>query len=53
MRLTVGDTMGVKASGGIKTRQDALRMIAAGANRIGTGAGVSIVLNTHYGQEGY
>ena len=35
MRQTVGPKIGVKASGGIKTREQALAMIAAGANRIG------------------
>lgn len=35
MRLTVGPKLGVKASGGIKTREQALAMISAGANRIG------------------
>lgn len=35
MRDTVGPKIGVKASGGIKTREQALAMIAAGANRIG------------------
>jgi len=43
MRKTVGPSMGVKASGGIRTL-DALRdMVSAGANRIGTSAGVSIL----------
>ena len=43
MRQTVGPNIGVKASGGIKTLADAKRMIAAGANRIGSSAGVQIV----------
>ena len=43
MRAAVGDDMGVKASGGIRTREDALRMIKAGANRIGASAGIAIV----------
>ena len=43
MRETVGTTMGVKASGGIKSYADAKRMLAAGATRIGTSAGVKIV----------
>ncbi len=42
MRQTVGPNIGVKASGGIKTLADAKKMIAAGANRIGTSAGVQI-----------
>ncbi len=43
MRRTVGETMGVKASGGIKTAVEALQMVEAGANRIGTSSGVKIV----------
>ncbi|MCK9244577.1 MAG: deoxyribose-phosphate aldolase [Candidatus Marinimicrobia bacterium] len=43
MRTTVGNQMGVKASGGIRTFADAIRMIEAGANRLGTSAGVQIV----------
>lgn len=39
----VGPEMGVKASGGIRTTQDALRMIEAGATRIGASASVAIV----------
>lgn len=43
MRKTVGPDMGVKASGGVRTLDDAKAMIAAGANRIGTSNGVAIV----------
>ena len=43
MRKTVGKTMGVKAAGGIRTLEDAMKMIDAGANRIGCSAGVSII----------
>jgi len=43
MRKTVGSDMGVKASGGIKDFETAAAMIAAGATRIGAGAGVAIV----------
>ncbi len=43
MRTTVGSRAGVKASGGIRTLAEAEAMIAAGANRIGTSAGISIV----------
>jgi deoxyribose-phosphate aldolase len=46
MRKVVGSEMGVKASGGIRTREDALKMIEAGANRIGASASVAIVKNT-------
>lgn len=42
MRRVVGTAMGVKASGGIDSRQDATDMIAAGATRIGASAGVRI-----------
>lgn len=38
MRKTVGETIGVKASGGIRTYADAIAMIDAGANRIGASA---------------
>jgi deoxyribose-phosphate aldolase len=43
MREVVGSKMGVKASGGVRTREDAAKMIAAGANRIGTSSGAAIV----------
>jgi deoxyribose-phosphate aldolase len=43
MRKTVGVSMGVKASGGIRTTDDALKMVQAGANRIGASASVAIV----------
>jgi len=43
MRRTVGPAMGVKASGGIRTRADAELMVANGANRIGTSSGIAIV----------
>lgn len=46
MRFAVGPETGVKASGGIRTREDALKMIGAGANRIGTSSGVQIVRGT-------
>lgn len=43
MRRTVGDTMGVKASGGVRTRQDAEALVKAGATRIGASASVAII----------
>lgn len=46
MRETVGPKMGVKASGGVRTLEDAEDMIAAGATRIGASAGVQIVSGT-------
>ncbi len=43
MRRVVGDSMGVKAAGGIRTYQDAQNMINVGASRLGASAGVKIV----------
>lgn len=43
MRKVVGENFGVKASGGVRTVEDAKAMIEAGANRIGASAGVKIV----------
>ena len=43
MRRIVGDDVGVKASGGIRSAEDAMTMIQAGANRIGASASVAIV----------
>jgi deoxyribose-phosphate aldolase len=43
MRKTVGPDIGVKASGGIRTREDVDKMVQAGATRIGASAGVRIV----------
>lgn len=43
MRLVVGSSMGVKASGGVRTAEDARQMIASGADRIGASASVKIV----------
>jgi deoxyribose-phosphate aldolase len=43
MRKVVGADMGVKASGGVRTQEDALRMRQAGANRIGASASVAII----------
>lgn len=43
MRKTVGADMGVKASGGIRTFDDAVNMLNAGASRLGCSAGVAIV----------
>ncbi len=43
MREAVGPEMGVKASGGIRSAEDAKQMIAAGATRIGASAGIEIV----------
>jgi len=43
MRKVVGETMRVKASGGIRSYHDAIAMLEAGADRIGTSSGVAIV----------
>jgi deoxyribose-phosphate aldolase len=46
MSRNITGAMGVKASGGIKTYEDAVKMIAAGAVRIGTSNGIAIL--SHY-----
>lgn len=51
MRRVVGGKMGVKASGGVKDQPTALRMIEAGATRIGASAGVRIVHGNGTGAE--
>ena len=43
MRATVGPEIGVKASGGVRSRQDALTMIQAGATRIGASSALAIL----------
>ena len=43
MRATVGDCMGVKAAGGVRTYDDFLKMVQAGASRVGASASVKIV----------
>lgn len=43
MRKTVGESMGVKASGGIRTPANVIAMLEAGANRIGASSGTRIV----------
>ncbi len=43
MRATVGSGIGVKAAGGIRDLDTALAMLAAGATRLGTSAGVEIL----------
>ena len=44
MRKTVGDRLGVKASGGVHNKAEALAMIEAGASRIGASASVAVML---------
>ena len=53
MRKTVGPNVGVKASGGVRTREQALEMIAAGANRIGASKGISIIGAGEAGEGSY
>lgn len=43
MRQTVGPKLGVKAAGGIRSLADAQALVAAGANRLGTSAGVALM----------
>ena len=43
MKGVMGDQIGIKASGGVRNYEQALAMIAAGATRIGTSAGIEIV----------
>jgi deoxyribose-phosphate aldolase len=52
MRRIVGPVTGIKAAGGIRTLSDANAMIAAGASRIGSSSGVSIMREARelYGQ---
>ena len=52
MRKTVGADIGVKASGGVKNADDATKMIAAGATRLGTSSGVLIATGGS-GTDGY
>ncbi|MEI7812703.1 MAG: deoxyribose-phosphate aldolase [Ignavibacteria bacterium] len=52
MRNTVGPDVGVKASGGIYTFENAVKMITYGANRIGTSAGVKIITGRTSKKEG-
>ncbi|GED72834.1 deoxyribose-phosphate aldolase [Brevibacillus reuszeri] len=53
MRKTVGADVGVKASGGVRDGEAALAMIEAGASRIGTSSGVSIVTGAKPAGSGY
>ncbi len=43
MRKTVGPEMGVKASGGVRSHEDLIKMVEAGATRIGTSNGTKII----------
>lgn len=43
MKEVVGDRLGIKATGGIRTYGDAMKLIKAGASRLGTSAGLKII----------
>lgn len=53
MRKVVGSEMGVKASGGVRTYDEACKMVEAGATRIGASASVAIVGNGEAKTDGY
>ena len=53
MRRVVGEGMGVKASGGVRSYEDAMQMVAHGASRIGASASVAIVQGGGAGGDGY
>ncbi|WP_455537868.1 deoxyribose-phosphate aldolase [Terrisporobacter sp.] len=53
MRKTVGSEMGVKASGGVRTKEDAMTMIENGATRIGASASIAIVTGEKKDSQGY
>jgi deoxyribose-phosphate aldolase len=53
MRAMVGDALGVKASGGIRSTEDAEKMLAAGADRIGASASIAIATGVAPSASGY
>ncbi len=53
MRASVSDSVGVKASGGVRDLDTALRMIEAGATRLGTSSGVALVTTGSAGSSSY
>ncbi|MEY0302906.1 deoxyribose-phosphate aldolase [Providencia manganoxydans] len=53
MRKVVGEEIGVKASGGVRDRETAEKMIKAGANRVGASASVAIVSGENVTSSGY
>jgi deoxyribose-phosphate aldolase len=53
LKNIVKDQAFIKASGGIRTKEDALKLIAAGATRLGTSGGVQIVTGTSPSQGNY
>ena len=53
MRKTVGPEMGVKASGGVRTKEDAMTMVENGATRIGASASIAIATGVKQDTKGY
>lgn len=53
MRRVVGPHIGVKASGGVRTYDDAIRLVNAGATRLGASAGIAIVTGAQAANGGY
>jgi deoxyribose-phosphate aldolase len=53
LREVVGPDVGVKASGGIRSKEDAEAMVEAGANRLGASAGIKIVRGESVSGKGY
>ena len=53
MRETVGENIGVKASGGVRCEEDAVKVIDAGATRIGASASIAIVSGNNESKSGY
>ena len=53
MRKTVGAAVGVKASGGVRDYPTALKMIEAGATRLGSSSGIAIVGGAMTAASGY
>ena len=47
MRAALPEEVKIKASGGIKSREFALELVAAGANRLGTSSGISLLKSEH------
>jgi deoxyribose-phosphate aldolase len=50
IRETIGAGTGIKAAGGVRTLEDLLKMVEAGATRIGASAGVKIVEQARSGK---
>ncbi|HSQ88084.1 deoxyribose-phosphate aldolase [Romboutsia sp.] len=53
MRETVGENIGVKASGGVRNEKDAIAVIEAGTSRIGASASIAIVRGDEQGKSDY